>query len=240
MEVKKHAKLCEFGDQEDRMIRDRLVIGTKDTALQERLLRVSDLTLTKAGNQCRAAEAEKTQVKTLQERNVEVHAFQKAESKQGNQWKKGKQVGNEVKNSDQVLCDKCGWKHIRNKCPAYEKVCIICKKSNHFTVRCFFKNTQGERANGARTIKTRAKLIKDQNVLIHNLPSKTWSPGRVVDVCSHPRSYIVQNETGNIVRKNSLHLRPSEIEFRTKNDNLAVDTEAETVLPDNRITVQPE
>ncbi|KAF2901730.1 hypothetical protein ILUMI_04458 [Ignelater luminosus] len=88
MEVKKQAKLCEFSDQEDRIIRDRLVIGTNDTALQERLLRESDLTLTKAVNQCRGAEAGKTQVKRLQERNVEVHEFQKAKGKQGNQEKK--------------------------------------------------------------------------------------------------------------------------------------------------------
>ncbi|KAF2885903.1 hypothetical protein ILUMI_20270 [Ignelater luminosus] len=112
------------------------------TALQEMLLRESDLTLTKAVNQCRAAEAGKTQVKTLQERNVEVHAFQIAKRK----------VGNEVKNSDQVFCDKCGRKHIRNKCPAFGKLCIICKKSNHFAVRRFFKNKQGERANGARKV----------------------------------------------------------------------------------------
>ncbi|KAK5645550.1 hypothetical protein RI129_006850 [Pyrocoelia pectoralis] len=67
-ELRKQTKLCEFGDQEERMIRDRIVFGTNDVALQERLLRLSDLTLIMATNQARAAEAGKIQIKALQEK----------------------------------------------------------------------------------------------------------------------------------------------------------------------------
>ncbi|KAK9738704.1 hypothetical protein QE152_g9571 [Popillia japonica] len=42
-DLKFSVKLSEFGDQEDWLIRDRLVAGVNDTALPERLLRISDL-----------------------------------------------------------------------------------------------------------------------------------------------------------------------------------------------------
>ena len=45
-ELKTRAKSCEFGDQHDSMIRDRIVFGVSDTRLKEQLLRESsDLTL---------------------------------------------------------------------------------------------------------------------------------------------------------------------------------------------------
>ena len=61
-ELKTRAKSCEFGEQHDSMIRDRIVFGVSDTRLKERLLRESsDLTLEKGASLCRAAEASKTQ-----------------------------------------------------------------------------------------------------------------------------------------------------------------------------------
>ena len=39
------AKLYEFGDQEDLMIRDKIVISVNDERAKERLLRESDLSL---------------------------------------------------------------------------------------------------------------------------------------------------------------------------------------------------
>lgn len=42
------AKSCEFRNMTDDMIRDRLVLGTKDTASRGRMLREADLTLDKA------------------------------------------------------------------------------------------------------------------------------------------------------------------------------------------------
>ena len=47
------------------MIRDRIVFTCQDPRLQERLLRAADLTLTKAMALCRAAEATREQIKTL-------------------------------------------------------------------------------------------------------------------------------------------------------------------------------
>jgi len=60
------AKSCQFGDQEESLIRDRVVLGCADIRVQERLLRESDLSLQKAIDICRAAEASRDQMKVLQ------------------------------------------------------------------------------------------------------------------------------------------------------------------------------
>ena len=75
-ELKTRAKSCEFGDQHDSMIRDRIVFGVSDTRLKERLLRESsDLTLEKAASLCRAAEVSENQLKELYSSETKpVHA----------------------------------------------------------------------------------------------------------------------------------------------------------------------
>ena len=59
------AKLCEFGDQEDLMIRDKIVFSVNDERVKERLLRESDLSLSKAVDVCRAAETTRAQLKAM-------------------------------------------------------------------------------------------------------------------------------------------------------------------------------
>ena len=44
-DLKTRAKSCEFGEQTESMIRDRLVLGVSDIRLKERLLREGDLSL---------------------------------------------------------------------------------------------------------------------------------------------------------------------------------------------------
>ncbi|XP_030749218.1 uncharacterized protein LOC115877199 [Sitophilus oryzae] len=107
------AKLCEFQDQEERLIRDRIVIGTNDPLLQERMLREKNLTLTKAIAYCRASEAGKSHARRLQEK-VEVAMIKK-----------------EIFN-----CKKCGKNHKIRECPAYGKKCAACKERNHFATMC--------------------------------------------------------------------------------------------------------
>jgi len=63
--LRQKAKTCEFGVQEDSMIRDRIVLGCPDVRVQERLLREPDLTLTKAIDLCRAAEATRAQMRSI-------------------------------------------------------------------------------------------------------------------------------------------------------------------------------
>ena len=57
---------CDFGDLKDSLIREKIVIGIRDSETQERLLRESDLSLDKALQICRASEEVKLQTQEIQ------------------------------------------------------------------------------------------------------------------------------------------------------------------------------
>ena len=56
---------CEFGSLQDSLIRDRVVVGIRDSKIKERLLRDSELTLERAIDICKANEAAQAQMKVL-------------------------------------------------------------------------------------------------------------------------------------------------------------------------------
>ena len=114
-ELKTRAKSCEFGDQHDSMVRDRILFGVSDTRLKERLLHESsDLTLEKAASLCRAAEASKNQLKELQTSEKKPAHVVKPKTKPKlsvNTWRRQQQFN----------CRKCLTKHLPRSCPATPK-----------------------------------------------------------------------------------------------------------------------
>ena len=119
------AKTCEFGDQEESLIRDRVVLGCTDSRLQERLLREPDLSLTKALQFCRAAETTAEQIKVIRaEDTATIHAV-----KFTKEYKKEQSL-------EKNVCAKCGNSHPPRQCPAFRKVCFKCNKENHFERMC--------------------------------------------------------------------------------------------------------
>ena len=64
-ELRKLAKGCNFGEQEDRMIRDRILVGCKSAEVQKKLLDGDTLTLKKAILVARSHEASKQQMQEL-------------------------------------------------------------------------------------------------------------------------------------------------------------------------------
>lgn len=69
--ISKLVKTCDFGTQQDDMLRDRIVLGIRNREVQERMLRNSQLVLREAIKMCRAAEISKQQVKGLHEATVD-------------------------------------------------------------------------------------------------------------------------------------------------------------------------
>ena len=130
------ADSCEFQDLKDSLIRDRIVFGIADNNVRERLLRVPDLTLNKALEIARAAEATQSQLKQMQNLH-EVNAVGKKKEKffRKKQEEKKKSANG---STQQIDCKFCGRKHVpdRSKCPAYGQQCNKCGKSNHFAAKC--------------------------------------------------------------------------------------------------------
>uniref|UniRef100_A0A6P7EX44 Uncharacterized protein LOC114324156 n=1 Tax=Diabrotica virgifera virgifera TaxID=50390 RepID=A0A6P7EX44_DIAVI len=138
-DVKKLAQTCEFTTFRDEMIRDRLVIGIRDTQLQQRLLDENDLNLDKVINAGRTAEISKKQAKTLQGKH-NSHVTQN-ESINVIEKRTNKKKSNHALNSTNVSpgkfkCTRCTRIHGLRECPAFNRKCEKCGKLNHFAVAC--------------------------------------------------------------------------------------------------------
>ena len=120
------AASCQFGDQTESMIRDRVVLGCPDRQVQERMLREADLTLQKALDVCRAAEATRAQIKTITSDSEAVHLVSERIVSQPD---KAAQQSQSVRGRS---CGNCGRSHPPKSCPAFGKSCNACHKPNHF------------------------------------------------------------------------------------------------------------
>jgi len=139
--LRQKAKSCEFGEQEDSMIRDRVVLGCSDARLQERLLREPDLSLSKAVDLCRAAEATKAQMRSIISDTTSPSASVSL-------VRESKSVKTENTASN---CSKCGSKHSPKMCPAFGKQCNACGKLNHFSKVCRTKPTHQQSKRRSRS-----------------------------------------------------------------------------------------
>jgi hypothetical protein len=116
------ARTCEFGDQEESLIRDRLVISCPDARLQERLLRENEESLAKVVDICRAAETSQQQLKAI---------------KTGVDMASSSSVSAVTNANNKILvCGNCGYAHAPRTCPAFGKTCSSCGRDNHFASVC--------------------------------------------------------------------------------------------------------
>ncbi|CAG9832705.1 unnamed protein product [Diabrotica balteata] len=119
-DIKMLAKLCNFGVLEDSLVRNKIVSGIRDQTMQERLLRVPNLTLRKAETHCITSEASKFQLKDLR-REMEVNSLR---CRGNNSFKNDaiRNIGadnNNTSNNQDYNCLKCGRRHGPRSCPAY-------------------------------------------------------------------------------------------------------------------------
>ncbi|XP_064486020.1 uncharacterized protein LOC135398556 [Ornithodoros turicata] len=121
------AATYEFGSLETRMLRSRIILGTQDKALQQKLINENP-PYEKVVEICRQRERSHPQLqeiqsdKKLKEEKSEVNAVQD-------------------NRSGRIPCSKCGYSmHRGGQCPAVGKVCKKCGKKNHFSSVCRTKN----------------------------------------------------------------------------------------------------
>lgn len=133
-DLKKLSQNCNFDEIKDSLIRDRIVCEICEIRVRDRLLRETHLNLNKCINICKASELVKLQFKQLLEESVvNVHLTKKKFEKR-----------KELRKNDNIVnnCKYCGLNHMRNKCPAYRKMCRKCNKYNHFEKMCKFKKME--------------------------------------------------------------------------------------------------
>ena len=133
------AENCDYAaDIKDEMIRDRLVVGIRDTKMSETLQMDPELTLEKAKQKIRQKDAIKEQQQILTKDGIkqesdleEVHGQRRKKYGRRYSGQKVKQTGS---------CSRCGREqHARDKCPARDATCHCCKKKGHYSSKCYSK-----------------------------------------------------------------------------------------------------
>jgi len=125
----------------DEILRDRLVFGVRDDKVRERLLRESNLTLSKTDEICRAAESMVSQMKIVSEASdTTVHSVKTPlKGRPSRQLAQNQYKRSDTQKLQQRECWNCGQVHDvsnRETCPAYGKECRKCHKLNHFASKC--------------------------------------------------------------------------------------------------------
>ena len=129
------AKTCNYGELQDSLIRDRLVMGIRNNSVRKRLLQDSKLTLKSCINMCRAGESTEKKLKEIQHDEV-LNYTQSRDTKRKDQSKGEKDTGG--RQDRRLRCKFCNKVHTMKKeeCPAWDKTCISCGGMNHFAVVC--------------------------------------------------------------------------------------------------------
>ena len=163
------ASNCDFGAAADRQLRDKILFGTSDNTVRQRMLEEDDLTLGKA---IRMMEATKAQMQIMS-----TEAEKSSEEVIVNQINRNSEAVAYSSHRYSSSCQYCGLVHKPRDLPAYGKSCRKCGKRNHFATVC--RSTQRSRPNTSRNIHEIApesqleQTFMQVHSLLHKNPEKS-------------------------------------------------------------------
>ncbi|XP_072384427.1 uncharacterized protein [Diabrotica undecimpunctata] len=178
--LKQLASTCEFKEK-DTSILDRIVLGTHNLRIQEKLLQCADLKLAQAIDICRAMEnsavtqrkisKESESVSVVKKRKEENRPGSTGQSRYGSKYEKEQSTSHKVtdKNTGNryIQCYKCGLQHIRGKCPAFFRYCSLCNKKGHYRKFCPDNNNKVHEINDNDSSYSNSDIdLTDEQVLV--------------------------------------------------------------------------
>lgn len=118
------------------MLRDRIVVGIRDSAMSERLQLDPDLNLEKAMKLVRQREAVHEGQLALKGTDPPVNLDETKEKKPQKKPAWSGHRGNKPHPMRKKRCTRCGKEpaHPKDKCPARDAICHSCKKKGHYAV----------------------------------------------------------------------------------------------------------
>ena len=131
VELQNQADQCEYGTMKDDLIRDRIVVGVKDSKLREYLMDVDDLDLKKCiqkSKQWISNHMQNTKFEERGDENLDTIGSAKPEKKE-----KPKSYYDKDKISREKPCELCNRPFHRGRnCPAKFSVCKACGEKGHW------------------------------------------------------------------------------------------------------------
>ena len=187
--LKTQASKCDFGDQKDMMLLCRVVFGSTDVKLKERLLRDNTMTLDRAIQEIRASQVTKSQLKHIA--TGDTIATLSSQSVKNESVPAAKYDSLAAKKLD---CRYCGYEHVRGKCPAYGQTCKRCGGKNHFQKKC-----QSKKVNSIQTDTAVAEGVN--NLFIGTIKKdqsgkKSWTESYKVSVANQTELVNFKVDTG--------------------------------------------
>lgn len=170
-DLRRLVKSCDYGELEDSIIKDRIVMGIRDDTTRKKLLQTRTLNLHNACDICRAAESASRQLK-------ELHGADKVESLNidRNQRPARSQSRNRYirrdtsttrrdsstsrddhhKSQSDRKCRFCVLRHRfgKNECPAFGKTCNSCGLKNHYAASIVCRNKNDRKLRRVRQLDT--------------------------------------------------------------------------------------
>ena len=165
---------CEYGELHEDFLRDRIVVGIRDTNLSESLQMDDKLTLKTTLEKVRSKELIKKQSSLLQD----IPAAARADTVR--RQSQPQKVNNAKYGKKDKKCQRCGLQsHKREECPARESRCRKCNLVGHWQKMCRTKgssvkqveaeNTESEFL-GTVTVSEVRDINWDINLLVNNKP----------------------------------------------------------------------
>ena len=146
--LKTMAKHCEFGPLTDSLIIDVMLLGIADNDVKQKIMEEQTrVDLNKAVSMCRAAEASRNHLRSL-DKNAEAEGASQSANLDQIKTKKTNKPKKQAKNKkdgkpniahagNKHTCKRCGRQHPPRSCPAWGKQCSKCNGPNHFADYCF-------------------------------------------------------------------------------------------------------
>ena len=130
-EIRKLARTCNFGNLEESLMRDRLVIGVRCDTSRRKLLQEQNLTLKKAIDIARAMEISKGQMSKIKvEAEAPIHKLKISRPDRSHVQNEENKRQFQHKQTCYFCCRSHPFK--KELCPAFGKKCSTCGGKNHF------------------------------------------------------------------------------------------------------------
>lgn len=143
-ELRQLAEECNFGATLTERLRDQLVCGLRDEAMQRRLLAETTLTFDDAIKRALAGEAAANQTREVQAQHTTSSTTGSSSSTCQLYHEKRHNVSGNKKasnTSNRTPCASCGGTHKRESCKFRDAECHSCKKKGHISKVCRSKNS---------------------------------------------------------------------------------------------------
>ncbi|KFD64442.1 hypothetical protein M514_23466 [Trichuris suis] len=184
-ELRQLAEDCKFEATLTERLRDQLVCGLRDNAIQRRLLAETSLTFDEAFKRALAGEAAANQAKEVQAQNSFAGTISSSHHVQHGKKNSSSFRRHGQSNGQKKTCAGCGGQHKREDCKFKDSECHFCHKKGHIAKVCRSQGSSQQKpqqmpvrkGSSAHQLEELEEVYMESH--IHNILPSTDSPKKI-------------------------------------------------------------